>query len=195
MIFWEGKYKLDWLFGWNNGKFTRNKTKQLIDCGGDTDIEIYSSHIMNFTRDEFDQTASTSYGEFTSFCSTDWTDVCKKLIMACRVNFDFVVPFNVLIATAFIPNPDNLPQVDHINNNKQDNRVCNLKWVSCSDNNHNKGMNPKNKSGTKGVCKKDNKWKAYITVKNISYEKIFDTKEEAIKCRKEYEEKYLSHLK
>ena len=102
---------------------------------------------------------------------------------------------NVLIATAFIPNPDNLPQVDHINNNKQDNRVCNLKWVSCSDNNHNKGMNPKNKSGTKGVCKKDNKWKAYITVKNISYEKIFDTKEEAIKCRKEYEEKYLSHLK
>jgi hypothetical protein len=35
-----------------------------------------------------------------------------------------------LIAQAFLPNPDNLPEVDHINNNKQDNRVENLQWVS-----------------------------------------------------------------
>jgi hypothetical protein len=39
-----------------------------------------------------------------------------------------------LVAYAFIPNPDNLPQVDHINRVKTDNRVENIRWVSQSDN-------------------------------------------------------------
>ena len=48
-----------------------------------------------------------------------------------------------LIAEQFIPNPDNLPQVDHINHNRTDNRIENLRWVSCQ-------MNCKNKSSHNG---------------------------------------------
>lgn len=39
-----------------------------------------------------------------------------------------------LVAQAFIPNPNNLPAVDHIDGNKLNNNVENLQWISNSDN-------------------------------------------------------------
>lgn len=39
-----------------------------------------------------------------------------------------------LIASTFIPNPDNLPEVNHKNEVKTDNRVENLEWISTKDN-------------------------------------------------------------
>ena len=39
-----------------------------------------------------------------------------------------------LIAIAFIPNPDNLPEVDHINYDRTDFSVSNLQWISHAEN-------------------------------------------------------------
>ena len=39
-----------------------------------------------------------------------------------------------LVAYAFIPNPNNLDTVDHINGNKEDNSISNLQWLSSKEN-------------------------------------------------------------
>lgn len=39
-----------------------------------------------------------------------------------------------LVAEAYIPNPDNLPEVDHIDANKENNDMSNLQWITKENN-------------------------------------------------------------
>ena len=86
--------------------------------------------------------------------------------------------------------------IDHINQIRDDNRICNLREVDHAENNKNMPIRIDNKSGTIGVywCSTYKKWKAVIGVggKTISlgYHK---NKEDAIKLRKEAEVKYNFH--
>ena len=46
-------------------------------------------------------------------------------------------PVHRLVAEMFCDNPRNKPYVDHINAKRDDNRACNLRWVTTAENNQN----------------------------------------------------------
>ena len=89
-----------------------------------------------------------------------------------------------LVATAFLENPDNLPDVDHKIGIRNDNRLENLHWVNASQNHQNIPMPKTNTSGVKGVYRHRNKWKATLMLDGIHIHiGVYDTIEEARDAR------------
>ena len=84
-------------------------------------------------------------------------------------------------------------QIDHINHDKSDNRIANIRPVSNSENQKNKPVRENSKSGVAGVNwdASRKKWAARITV-NYKYICLgrHTKKEDAVLARKEAERKY-----
>jgi hypothetical protein len=99
-----------------------------------------------------------------------------------RTNF----PIHRGLAKTFIPNPNNYDCVDHINRNRQDNRLENLRWCSYTENNKNRSISKTNNSGYKQISwyKKQQRWCVRIH-RNGKYlsRKCFKKLEDAVEFR------------
>ena len=83
--------------------------------------------------------------------------------------------------------------IDHINRDKTDNKICNLRHVSDICNARNRGKRCDNKSGVTGVSwREDNKkWRSIITVnRKTKHLGNFKNISDAVKARYEAELKY-----
>jgi len=89
-------------------------------------------------------------------------------------------------------------QIDHINQNRSDNRIANLRLVTIQENQKNRKISQNNKSGCMGVYKVNrkhkHKWASQIWVNNKGvHVGIFDTYEEAVEARANAEKDYGFH--
>ena len=69
------------------------------------------------------------------------------VVCLCQNNRKTTRPVARLVAEAFLPNPDNKPQVDHRDRVRGNNHVDNLRWVTAAENQANRGVPKHNTSG------------------------------------------------
>ena len=98
-------------------------------------------------------------------------------------NFKYI---HKLTAEAFLENPENKKCVDHIDNDRQNNNLINLRFATSQENSQNSKLSSKNTSGAKGVRwqKGQNRWRAEITINGkLIYLGSFINKDDAINIR------------
>ena len=102
-----------------------------------------------------------------------------------------------LVGLTFIPNPLNKRIVDHIDRDKRNNNLDNLRWATHSENSMNRSTPKNNTSSYVGVSyvKTSKKWRAVLIKngKNISLG-TYSNFEDAVKARKEGEKEYFGEF-
>ena len=99
----------------------------------------------------------------------------------------------VIWELVFGEDPD---QIDHINGDKTDNRLCNLRSVTNAENQKNASLSKNNTSGVCGVYRHSRlpKWIANIVVNGkTKYLGSFAEFDAAVECRRKAEKKYGFH--
>ena len=95
-----------------------------LECEADNDYEIFSEFPYPIRRKGSDKVISESVEKSTGYIRVSMNG---KGYMKHRI-----------IAEQFIPNPNHLPCIDHINRIRTDNRLENIRFVSYSENAKNK---------------------------------------------------------
>ena len=98
--------------------------------------------------------------------------------------------FHRIMAKTFIPNDDNLPEVDHIDGDPMNNSLDNLQWITTQANNAKQSFNPKYRSVGVSYEKDRDCWRGYIYTREDGKKKRYRTgrykaKEDAIEARLE----------
>lgn len=96
-----------------------------VDCVVDNDFEIFTEFPFHIRR--------KSNGHIVS----EFIDYRSNGYIRCRLGRKIYGKHRI-VAEQFISNPYNLPAVDHINHDKTDYHIDNLRWVSHSENSKNK---------------------------------------------------------
>lgn len=108
-----------------------------------------------------------------------------EYVVLCKVSIAKKIKVHRLVAEAFIPNPENKPQVDHINTIRDDNRIENLRWATTSENQKNPiswERSSNAKKGDKNPMKKRMRQVAQIDMSTNKVIKVWESAVVAAHC-------------
>ena len=125
-----------------------------------TDGKVWSNKRKRFLKGKLDKDGYRKY-EISNGTHRVGGRAVGKSFMAHR-----------LVAMTYIPNPKNYPVVDHLNRNRLDNRVENLRWATVKENANNICVG-------RGCIRTHCFWTANWYVSKNHHCKTFNTKEKA----------------
>jgi len=87
-------------------------------------------------------------------------------VILCNNKKKTIKKIHKLVSNAFLDNPENKKCCDHIDRDRKNNNITNLRYATSSENNKNKGIQKNNTSKCPGVCfdKNSNKWRVRICI-------------------------------
>ena len=137
---------------------------------------IYDDDILGKPLDNYPDyyifTDGSVYSKYKNRFLKPRPNTCGYLYVS-LCNEDGVKPHLIhrLVAIAFIQNPYNYNEVDHIDRDKSNNNLSNLRWLSHIDNMQNQGISKNNKCGIKNISydKRDNLWRYTKMIKGNTF--------------------------
>ena len=164
-----------------NGKYKNYKIQDLIDIQYNGKNDDYINHISlsdfeplkdfenYYMIDRRGQIWSKIYNKVIKYDVS--IDGYKKVTLTNDLKNNNKRSIHRLLAIQYIPNPDNLPEVDHIDRDKMNNNLDNLRWINHVGNSRNKDRSY-NHQGT--ICEcfyKHNGETYYKACYRIDYDK------------------------
>lgn len=130
----------------------------------------------------------------TSNCKKGDTAGCERKDGYIVINIKGKLYRGHILAWIYVYGEVPMLHIDHINHNRSDNRIENLRLVTRSDNQKNRSLSKNNKSGVNGVGFYKNRWHARIKVdKKQIHLGTFTEFHEAVNARKNAEVLYGFH--
>lgn len=127
------------------------------------------------TINDFNNYEVSSYGNIRNVIKNNFLKPIKhstgySVVNLCNSDFRKTIRLHKIVATHFIENPFNKDCINHINGIKTDNKVCNLEWVSQSENVTHAYLKINKSSKYYGVSfnKRSGKYIARIRINNLS---------------------------
>ncbi len=141
-------------------------------------------------REDFTYNAST--GDFTRY-DGKWGWIDKKGYTRIKYEEQIYVVHRLIWKWWYGYDPE---EIDHLNGDKQDNRIDNLRNVNTQANNRNRPKQNNNTSGFTGVNwhKQSGKWRARVAIEKAIHIGSYDTPQEAKEARDEFLKEFFPNL-